>query len=61
MSSTLSLADADLLRTFHESYVSVDLDIVQTNTLGAGRWRFAGDGYNDGVAEINRARGAQRS
>lgn len=51
----LNLSDPALVRTVHDSYIGVGVDIVQTNTFGASRLRLSEHGHGDRVAEINRA------
>ena len=51
----LNLSNPDLVSTVHESYVDAGVDLLLTNTFGAGRLRLAEHGYADKVNEINRA------
>jgi methionine synthase I (cobalamin-dependent)/5,10-methylenetetrahydrofolate reductase len=51
----LNLANPELVRTIHDSYISAGVDIIQTNTFGASRLRLAEHGFGGRVAEINRA------
>ena len=40
----LNLANAELVSTIHESYLSAGVDVIQTNTFGASRLRLAEQG-----------------
>lgn len=51
----LNLSNPDLVSTVHESYVDAGVDLVLTNTFGAGRLRLAEHGFADSVADINEA------
>ncbi len=51
----LNLANADLVSTIHESYLSAGVDIIQTNTFGASRLRLAEQGATGSVRDINLA------
>ena len=51
----LNLSDPGLVATIHESYLSADADIIQTNTFGANRIWLGDHGFPDKVDEINRA------
>jgi methionine synthase I (cobalamin-dependent)/5,10-methylenetetrahydrofolate reductase len=51
----LNLSDPALVKTIHDSYVGVGVDIIQTNTFGASRLRLAEHGHGDRAADINRA------
>lgn len=51
----LNLSQPDSVRTIHDSYVAAGVDIIFTNTFGAGRLRLAEHGCADDVAEINSA------
>ncbi len=51
----LNLSDPALVRTIHDSYISIGVDIIQTNTFGASRLRLSEHGYGDRVEEVNRA------
>jgi methionine synthase I (cobalamin-dependent)/5,10-methylenetetrahydrofolate reductase len=51
----LNLSKPDAVKTVHDSYVDAGVDLILTNTFGAGRLRLAEHGYPDKVAEINRA------
>jgi methionine synthase / methylenetetrahydrofolate reductase(NADPH) len=51
----LNLSDPVLVSTIHESYLSADADIIQTNTFGANRLWLGDHGFGDQVDEINRA------
>lgn len=51
----LNLSNPDAVKTVHDSYVDAGVDLILTNTFGAGRLRLAEHGYADNVAQINRA------
>jgi methionine synthase / methylenetetrahydrofolate reductase(NADPH) len=51
----LSLSNPELVSTIHDSYVSVGVDVIQTNTFGANRLRLAGLGASGIVRDINLA------
>jgi methionine synthase I (cobalamin-dependent)/5,10-methylenetetrahydrofolate reductase len=51
----LNLSKPDSVRTIHDSYVAARVDLILTNTFGAGRLRLAEQGYAGDVAEINYA------
>jgi len=49
----LNLSNSELVSTIHESYLSAGVDIIQTNTFGAGRLRLAEHGATRSVREVN--------
>ena len=51
----LNLANAELVSTIHESYLSAGVDVIQTNTFGASRLRLAEQGSNGSVRDITLA------
>ena len=51
----LNLSKPDAVSTVHDSYVDAGVDLVLTNTFGAGRLRLAAHGNAENVAEINSA------
>ncbi|HZU07545.1 MAG TPA: bifunctional homocysteine S-methyltransferase/methylenetetrahydrofolate reductase [Chloroflexota bacterium] len=51
----LNLSNPALVRAIHRAYIQAGADIIQTNTFGASRQRLARHGFEDRVAEINRA------
>ncbi|MGE3661835.1 MAG: homocysteine S-methyltransferase family protein [Pseudonocardia sp.] len=51
----LNLSDPDLVRGVHASYLAAGVDLVQTNTFGAGRLRLEEHGLGERAAEINAA------
>jgi methionine synthase / methylenetetrahydrofolate reductase (NADH) len=51
----LNLANAELVSTIHESYLSAGVDVIQTNTFGASRLRLAEQGSTGSVRDINLA------
>jgi methionine synthase I (cobalamin-dependent)/5,10-methylenetetrahydrofolate reductase len=51
----LNLSNAELVSTIHESYLSAGVDIIQTNTFGASKFRLAEHGSAGPVRDINLA------
>ncbi|WP_446742772.1 bifunctional homocysteine S-methyltransferase/methylenetetrahydrofolate reductase [Silvibacterium acidisoli] len=51
----LNLSQADLVRSVHEDYLQAGAEVIETNTFGANRFRLQRYGFQDQVAEINRA------
>ncbi len=51
----LNEADPDVVRVVHDSYLHSGVDMVQTNTFGAGRLRLREAGLDGRTEEINRA------
>lgn len=51
----LNVAHPDVVRVVHDSYLHSGVDIVQTNTFGAGRLRLREAGLDGRTEEINRA------
>jgi homocysteine S-methyltransferase len=51
----LNLTNPDLVSTVHESYLAAGVDIIQTNTFGAGRLRLTEHGSARPVRDINLA------
>ena len=51
----LNLANPDLVRAIHRAYIQVGVDVIQTNTFGASRYRLARHDAEDRAVEINRA------
>lgn len=51
----LNLSDPDLVRGVHTSYLAAGVDLVQTNTFGAGRLRLDEYGLGERTDEINAA------
>jgi homocysteine S-methyltransferase len=51
----LNLSDPDLVRGVHASYLAAGVDLVQTNTFGAGRLRLDEHGLGERTVEINAA------
>jgi methionine synthase I (cobalamin-dependent)/5,10-methylenetetrahydrofolate reductase len=51
----LNLSKPDAVTTVHDSYVDAGVDLILTNTFGAGRLRLAEHCYAADVGEINRA------
>jgi methionine synthase I (cobalamin-dependent)/5,10-methylenetetrahydrofolate reductase len=51
----LNLTNPGVVGEIHREYVSSDVDIIETNTFGANRYKLKHFGLEDKVAEINRA------
>jgi methionine synthase / methylenetetrahydrofolate reductase(NADPH) len=51
----LNLSNAELVSTIHESYLSAGVDVIQTNTFGASKFRLAEHGSAGPVRDINLA------
>jgi methionine synthase / methylenetetrahydrofolate reductase(NADPH) len=51
----LNLSNAELVSTIHESYLSAGVDIIQTNTFGASKFRLTEHGSAGPVRDINLA------
>jgi homocysteine S-methyltransferase len=51
----LNLTGAGLVREVHAEYVKAGVDIIETNTFGANRFKLKKYGLDDKVAAINRA------
>lgn len=51
----LNLSKPDAVSTVHDSYIDAGVDLILTNTFGAGRLRLAEHGYAGDVAAINHA------
>ncbi len=51
----LNLSRPDLVQEIHRDYIRCDVDIVETNTFGANRYKLKHFGLEDKVAEINLA------
>jgi methionine synthase / methylenetetrahydrofolate reductase(NADPH) len=51
----LNLSQPDAVSTVHDSYVDAGVDLILTNTFGAGRLRLAPHGHAGRVVEINKA------
>ncbi|MCT7660668.1 bifunctional homocysteine S-methyltransferase/methylenetetrahydrofolate reductase [Mycobacterium deserti] len=51
----LNVSKPDAVKTVHDTYVDAGVDLILTNTFGAGRLRLAEHGASDNVVEINRA------
>lgn len=51
----LNLSKPDAVSTVHDSYIDAGVDLILTNTFGAGRLRLAAHGIAENVTEINRA------
>ncbi len=52
---SMNLSSPDLVREIHRSYRKAGVDVLETNTFGANRFKIAGHGLEDKLAEINRA------
>ena len=51
----LNLTNPGLVAEVHQAYLQAGVDIIQTNTFGANRYKLAIHGLEDQVAGINRA------
>lgn len=51
----LNLTNPDLVKEVHQEYVQNGVDIIETNTFGANRYKLKKFGLEDKVNEINRA------
>jgi homocysteine S-methyltransferase len=51
----LNLTQPALVAEIHRAYIDAGSQIIQTNTFGANRYKLAGHGLQNRVAEINRA------
>ena len=51
----LCLSEPDRVRAIHEEYVAAGARVIETNTFGANAIRLARFGFEDRVAEINKA------
>jgi methionine synthase I (cobalamin-dependent)/5,10-methylenetetrahydrofolate reductase len=51
----LNLSDPGLVRSIHDSYLAAGVDVVQTNTFGAGPLRLELHGLAERTAEVNAA------
>ena len=49
----LNLSQPELVRAIHEEYVSVGVDVIETNTYGANRLKLASHGLGAQVERIN--------
>lgn len=48
----MSVSNADAVVAVHRDYLSVGVDVIQTNSYGANRFTLAGHGFGDRVVEI---------
>ena len=51
----LNLTAPDIVAGAHEAYVAAGVDVVETNTFGANRFRLDEHGLGDRVVEVNAA------
>ena len=51
----LNVANPEVVRVVHDSYLHSGVDLIQTNTFGAGRLRLREAGLDGRTDEINRA------
>jgi homocysteine S-methyltransferase len=51
----LNLTDPGLVSDIHRAYIEAGSQVIQTNTFGANRYKLAGHGLEQQLAEINRA------
>ena len=50
----LNLSEPDLVREVHRAYVQAGVDIIETNSFGANRFKMEPHGFHDQVGPINR-------
>ena len=51
----MSVSNRDAVIAVHRDYLSVGVDVIQTNSYGANRFTLAGHGFGDRVVEICKA------
>ncbi len=51
----MNLSDPDLVSEVHRGYRKAGVDVLETNTFGANRYKLKKHGLHEKVAEINRA------
>jgi methionine synthase / methylenetetrahydrofolate reductase(NADPH) len=51
----LNVSAIELVRGIHLDYIDSGAELIETNTFGANRFKLAGHGLGDRVAELNRA------
>ncbi|MFQ6083297.1 MAG: bifunctional homocysteine S-methyltransferase/methylenetetrahydrofolate reductase [Candidatus Aminicenantia bacterium] len=51
----LNLSSPDLIKEIHQEYIDSKVDIIETNTFGANRYKLKKFGLTEKVLEINRA------
>ena len=51
----LNVSNPDLVREVHRGYRKVGVDVLETNTFGANRFKLRTHGFEEGLAEINRS------
>jgi methionine synthase I (cobalamin-dependent) len=51
----LNLTQPEVVKEIHRAYVQSGVDIIETNTFGANRFKLQKHGLEDKVREINRA------
>jgi len=51
----MNLSSPDLVRDVHRGYRKVGVDVLETNTFGANRFKLRAHGFEDKVAAINEA------
>jgi homocysteine S-methyltransferase len=49
----LNLSNPELVRSVHQEYISVGVDLIETNTYGANRVKLQTYGFGDAVFSIN--------
>jgi homocysteine S-methyltransferase len=54
----LNLSEPEVVREVHRSYVQAGVDVIETNSFGANRFKLDPYGFRDRVGEINRAAAA---
>ncbi|HKY30980.1 MAG TPA: bifunctional homocysteine S-methyltransferase/methylenetetrahydrofolate reductase [Candidatus Polarisedimenticolia bacterium] len=51
----LNLSNPDLVKDVHREYRRAGVDVLETNTFGANRYKLRNHGFEEKLAEINRA------
>ncbi len=49
----LNLSNPELVRSVHSDYLAVGVDILETNTYGANRFKLKPHGFDDRVHDLN--------
>ena len=49
----LNLSNPELVRSVHADYLAVGVDVIETNTYGANRYKLKAHGFSDRVHDIN--------
>src|SRR5262245_44007986 len=51
----MNLSGPDLVADIHRGYRKAGVDVLETNTFGANRYKLRKHGFHEKLAEINRA------